>query len=76
VAGGELTIVISGLSRTDLVMRAVHAALQEWRGHLDAHSLKNVSILVIFNERSGQPMRVIVRPESTHELDGRGSGIS
>jgi len=58
-----------GMTRTDLVLRAVAAEIERHRGELDADlSLRSVGVRVMLNARTGQPWRVLWEPRGEREL--------
>ena len=60
------------MSRTDDIMKAVLDELERSRDMLDngPSPITSVMILVLMSERTGKPLKTIVRPESQRVVSG------
>ena len=57
------------MTRTDRIMSAVRRELERRRAALDEEEgIKSVGLILILDERTGEPLKVIYRTESQSEL--------
>jgi len=56
------------ISRTEALVGAVRFALDRHRAWLDTTPLRTVHLIIVLNEHTGFPLRVLFKPESPHEI--------